>query len=314
MGFDDTSNTRTDTQPAEGDNEPLSLVGVTFDKLPPVPDNILRIQGRDKLEQPRDKTIPVFELPEGKPTVGAGTRYSDIIRDRHQDDVRFHLGPRINRGELTTPPGAVERKEVPTTAVPAVPMESVGASAEFQKRMREEFDSLPSSVRKLLADKGMTVVVADNMVDAAPDLKDEHPRGWPAGTTFANEDGAFRPDKREIIVAETFKNNAGQDIRSNRADGVLRHETGHAVDAALDNYSQEADFKAAYDKDVAAMPKDVRAKLEYLLQPDGAGEQETFAEVFGAIYGGSANKSETALILQSFPNVSTLMRQKLASL
>lgn len=314
MGFDNTSNTRTDAHSAEGENEPLNLVGVTFDKEPPTPDHILRIQGRDKLPRARDQSIPVFELPEGQPTVGAGTRYSDIIRDRHQDDVRFHLGPRINRGELATPPGAIERKDVPTSAVPAVPMESVGASAEFQKRMREEFDGLPSPVRKLLADKGMTVVIADNMVDAAPDLKDEHPRGWPQGTTFANEDGAFRPDKREIIVAETFKNSAGQDIRSKRADGVLRHETGHAVDAALDNYSQESDFKAAYDKDVAVLPKDVKAKLEYLLQPDGAGEQETFAEVFAAIYGGSANQSETALILQSFPNVTTLMRQKLASL
>jgi hypothetical protein len=312
MGFDDTNDTRADVQAKEPEHEPLSLVGV-FDKPTP-PNFIQEIKGLDGKEKPRDQTVPAFRLPVGHPTVGPGTRFSDIIRDKHEDDVKFHLGPRIRRGDVTTPPTLPERKDVPTTVSPAVPMESVNASPEFQQRIREQVDAFPAGVRKLLSDKGMAVRVSDNIVDAAPDLKDERPRGWPPGSTFANEDGAFRPDQRLILVSETFKDSSGKDVRSDRSAGVLRHETGHAVDAALDNYSQEADFKAAYDKDVAAMSPEAKAKLAYLLQADGAGAQECFAEIFAAIYGGSANDSQTALILQSFPEATDLVRKKMNSL
>jgi hypothetical protein len=311
MGFDDTSKTRTDVQPAEAEQS-LNLATVHADSRPqrrPDPLQLLQDGGKDQTRE----NARVRELPAGHPSVGAGTRHSDIIRDRHQDDIRLHLGPRIFRGDVTTPPPS-KRVDVPTTATPAVAMENVGASKEFVDNMRSEVDHFPPGVRKLLADKGMTVMVTDAMVDGAPDLKGEHPRGWPPGTTFANEDGAFRPDQRLIMVAETFEEVNGKIVRSDRAGGVLRHETGHAVDAALDNYSQEKEFKAAYDKDVTTMPADVKKKLDYLLQADGAGEQECFAEVFAALNGGSANASQTALILQNFPTVADLLRKKLATL
>jgi hypothetical protein len=304
LGLEDTKG-RTDVQPAEAEHEPLSLAAIHADKPRPLPDLIQQIREKFGDEQVR--------VPAGHPSVGAGTAYSDIIRDRYKDDIRFHLGPRLREGDVVPPP-AKRGVDVPSTIAPAVSMENVGASAAFAQQMRAQMDTLPAGVRKLLADNGMTVMVTDEMVDGAPDLKDEHPRGWPKGTTFANEDGAFRPDKRLIMVAETFEELDGKIVRSDRAEGVIRHETGHAVDAALNNYSQDKDFKTAYDKDVAAMPADVKKKLDYLLQPDGAGEQETFAEVFAALNGGSANASQTALILQTFPSVATLLKQKLASL
>lgn len=297
MALDDAKETRTPTQPEQSEQQAIGLV------------QLLKGDGPDK-PQRRD----VRELPSGRPTVGAGTRHSDIIRDRHPDDIRMHLGPRFRRGDIVEPRERPRGTDVPTTAVPAVSMENVHASTDFAERMRKEMDALPTGVRRLLADKGMVVIVAGGMIDAAPDLKGEHPRGWPPGTTFANEDGAFRPEQRAIMVAETFEDTDGKDVRSNRAEGVLRHETGHAVDAALDNYSQEDAFKAAYDQDVSAMPALAKQRLSYLLQPDGAGQQETFAEVFAALHGGSANANQTDLILANFPHVTELMKQKLATL
>jgi hypothetical protein len=318
MGFDDqtTDAKRPDARPS-GDatqhdvhedehndhHEPLSLTALSPPRRPDI-DALLRAP--EKIRFPEQ-----FKPRTGHPTVGAGTSYSDVIRDTHKDEIPFHLGPRPFRGDVTTIPSPLD---VPTAAVPAVPMKNIGASADFAQHVRDQTDSLPAPIRKLLADQGMTVIATDKMPDAAPDIKDEHPRGWPPGTTMANEDGAFRPDKRAILVAETFVAQDGKETHTDRAEGVLRHETGHAVDAALDNFSQSDAFKAAYDKDVAAMPDDVKKKLEYLLQSDGAGAQECFAEVFASIYGGSANDSQTGLILKSFPNVTDLVRQKLASL
>lgn len=298
MAFDDTTKTRSEApspqaSPAETEHEPLNLLGLQLDKLPVGSELLLT------------KRV-------GHPSVGAGTAYSDIIRDRFPDDVRFHLGPLIRRGELVEP--RTNAVDVPTSAVPAVKEDNFGASPQFAQHMRDEMDGLPAGVRRLLSDHGITLVVTDRMLDAAPDLKGQHPRGWPDGTTWENDDGAFRPETREIMVSETFKDSKGTEEHSDRAEGVMRHETGHAVDAALGNYSQSADFKAAYDKDVAVMPQDVKDKLAYLLQANGAGQQETFAEVFAALNGGSANASQTALILQNFPNVAALVRRKLDSL
>lgn len=296
MAMDDTNDSTTRSAQEPPETNALGLIQLLRD-------------GNDKPQR-----TPVEQLPTGHPSVGPGTRHSDIIRDGHQNDVKFHLGPIIQRGDITTPHSRPRGSDVPSTVLPAVPMENIKASTDFAERMRKQMDAFPVGVRRLLADKGMTVVASGNMIDAAPDLKDEHPRGWPPGTTFANEDGAFRPDQRLIMVAETFLDADGKTVRSDRAEGVLRHETGHALDAALDNYSQEADFKAAYDKDVAAMSAADRLRLSYLLQADGAGQQETFAEVFAAMYGGSANANQSDLILASFPTVAEVMKKKLSTL
>lgn len=311
MGFDEpkTETKRPDVAAmtsGEHENEQHEGLSLTALSPPKRPDVEGLLQAPEKIKWPAR-----HEPRTGHPTVGAGTAYSDVIRDGHPDEIPFHLGPRPFRGDVTTLPTP---RDVPTPAVPAVPMENIGASSAFAQHIRDEMDALPAPVRKLLVDKGMAVIVADRMPDAAPDIKAEHPRGWPPGTTMANEDGAFRPDKRAILVAETFLDKDGKETHSDRAEGVMRHETGHAVDAALDNFSQSAAFKAEYDKDVAAMPDDVKKKLEYLLQADGAGAQETFAEVFAALNGGSANDSQTALILKSFPNATESVRKKLAEL
>jgi hypothetical protein len=262
-----------------------------------------------------DELSRLKELPAGRPDVGAGTPYSDIVRPEPTNDVRFHLPPPIMRGAVVIPagPGAVE---VAPSAVPGprVRIDNVGADPAFALRMRDEMDKLSPGVKKLLNDNGFSVVVTDQVVDAVPSLKGERPRGWPEGTTFANDDGVFYPGQRHIVIAERFEDKDGKDMRTNRAESVLHHETGHAVDAALGDFSQTAEFKAAYDKDVAAMTPDVKKKLEYLLQPGGSGQQETFAEVFAALNGSSANPEQTGFILQQFPETARLLQSKLAAL
>ena len=60
--------------------------------------------------------------------------------------------------------------------------------------------------------------------------------------------------------------------------------------------------------------------IDYMTQPDAkgiptrAGRDETFAEVFGALNGPSANKQDTESIRSYFPSVGALLKQQLAAL
>lgn len=179
-------------------------------------------------------------------------------------------------------------------------------SPEFRKKMLEEIAKLPEADRKLLANDGQRIVVAGKISEIEPSLKDVKPRGWPEGKTWDDADGAHFRDKK--IIAVTENTNAG---KTKRAEGVLRHEVGHAIDQALKDFSQSPEFKAAYDKDVEKLSPFDRAKQQYLLQTGEAGTQETFADVYGAINGASANPHQTQEILKKFPAVAELIKKRL---
>jgi hypothetical protein len=150
--------------------------------------------------------------------------------------------------------------------------------------------------------------------DADPSLAGVRPRGWPPGTTWDDDDGLFNPRTREITVAETHRDKeTGRFVPNDRIEGSIKHEAGHAVDLALGNMSHSDDFKRAFDADVAKMSPAEKQRFGYLLQDGHAGHEETFAEVFGAMHGSSANRSESQAILNDFPEVRALMQRRLAS-
>ncbi len=129
------------------------------------------------------------------------------------------------------------------------------------------------------------------------------------------------------MVAENFIY-GGNWQKNFRADGWIGHEMGHVIDLALNNgsspefidsrFSDSPEFKAAYNADLAkildmnsTLPPD---QLIYLLQPGRAGRQETFAEVFGSLFGTSSNKQYSEENLRLFPSVAALVRKQLATL
>lgn len=186
-------------------------------------------------------------------------------------------------------------------------IELKSGSPEFQERMLREIEKIPENERRLLAQSGHKISVVEKVTDADPSLANQQPRGWPPGRTWDDADGAYIGGQKNIVVAERTRSGP-----SNRAEGVLKHEVGHAIDVALDNFSQSKEFKEAYEKDLAKLTPEQRKYYSYFLQPNNAGAQEAFADIYGAINGSSANPSETQRILQDFPHLAAAIRQRLA--
>ncbi len=207
----------------------------------------------------------------------------------------------------------------PETDVPAekkgLQVENRGASPEFVARVQRAYDSLPAEQRKALEDSGYKVIVGAKVTDIEPSLKYELPRGHLPGVTWDHLDGFHNANTKTIAVAETHLDRSGNVNKSQRAEGVLKHESGHAMDVALGYFSQTPEFEQAFQQDAAKLSPFEKMKLQYLLNKEGgAGKSETFAEVYGAINGASSNPSETDATLRQFPNVAKLVRERIAKL
>lgn len=183
-----------------------------------------------------------------------------------------------------------------------------GASPEFQERMLREIQNIPEADRALLASRGIRIAIAGRVTDLDPSIANEQPRNWDRGSTQEDTDGIFLNDERRtVVVAEHTRSGP-----SNRAEGVLRHEIGHAMNLALDNFSDSREFRRAYDMDVRNMSREQRRLLTFWLQPaQGAGRDEALADVYAALRGGVPNREQTEQILRAFPNIARLLRARL---
>ena len=177
---------------------------------------------------------------------------------------------------------------------------------EFKERMLREIANLPELDRRLLAQSGHKIQLVQKVTDADPSLANQQPRGWPPGKTWDDADGVYLGGQKSIVVAERTRNGP-----SMRTEGVLKHEVGHAVDAALDNVSGSKEFRDALQKDVDKLSADQRKYYSYFLQPFNAGPQEAFADVYGAVNGASSNPHETERILKDFPETAAVIRKRL---
>lgn len=202
-------------------------------------------------------------------------------------------------------------------------IELFGASPAFQDKAIQYVEQIPLADRKLLAQDHIGCAVASTVLQVAPELKGVTPRGWPPGTTYASDEGVFMSERNLVIIAESTDKG-----KSPRMPAAVRHELGHAVDKALYDlspmiqrevavdaphmFTSTAEFAQAYDADAANLYKNrpdeaTKTQIAYLLQPNFAGAQETFAEVYAGINGGTANQDQTSEILEDFPEVKALI-------
>jgi hypothetical protein len=190
------------------------------------------------------------------------------------------------------------------------------------EKVENTINQLPENIQDFLVAHGIRIVAARTVLDELPGLKNDHPRDWNKGKTWNNVEGTFRTDRNEVIVSEVVLGIDNKWGPNQRVEGVARHETGHAIDHALGDYSiNNKEFADAYQADLAKMPESVRKQLSYLLQPGYAGRQETFGELFAAINGGAAldipgDKTHyyTNLLKQYFKETIQVMTQKLESI
>jgi hypothetical protein len=170
--------------------------------------------------------------------------------------------------------------------------------------------TIPKEIRKALVDGGYQVLIAPTMLSAMPGWEGAAPRGWREDSNYDNVGGLFQPTTKRIIIPEQLQSRKSPNTYSanSRANFTIRHEIGHAYDDFQGNVSRSDDFTDAYTRDADKLDKYQEEQFAYFLQPNGAGFQELFAELFAAAYTPDAeNESKYKNLLKSFPRTTALM-------
>jgi len=189
-------------------------------------------------------------------------------------------------------------------------------SPAFRGRLISAAKSIPDNVWQGLKRRGWRFMAAPFVTDAAPSLLKQQPRGWPAGATWRNTDGVHLPTRRWLVFAQQRQDYQGRVVAASRVGGVVRHETGHAFDMATATsarfHSLEAEFTAAYARDVQRLSEEQRQDFQYFLRDSKAGRQEAFAEAFAVHLGGGSDTARSEQFRQSFPRVMKHVRRLIA--
>lgn len=176
--------------------------------------------------------------------------------------------------------------------------------------VRSAFDGLPPTIKQLLINGNVQIVVTPTMIDKFPAGAYQERMGYGGGTDKSC-DGLCTG--RLIVIAEHKINErtdeVGPAISGNFMEETFLHESGHAIDNCLNSYSQSAEFKTAYTADVAKMPDDDKSKLAYFLQKNGQGQAETFAELASSLLGN--HRWAAGAMVDNCPATMKCVREKL---
>lgn len=182
---------------------------------------------------------------------------------------------------------------IPRKTPRLVPVEHLpGTTKAFRDRIDATVRKLPDGIQKKLRDQAVKIETGELLTDIRRDLRGKRPRGWPKGMTWDNAEGAHSAGR--VSVSEKLRTRSGQVRKSERIEGVLRHEIGHALDDSLleeGSFSASEEFLRAYRKDKKRMTGEVRRNFAYFLQAGIAGPREAFAEVFAVSQGGGASSN-----------------------
>ncbi len=190
-------------------------------------------------------------------------------------------------------------------------------SDDFRRRVNVAVATIPEPIWRELHNAGWRLQIAEFVIDAAPTLMGERPRGWPTGMTWENTDAVNIPQRQMVVIAEKRRNRQGEVVIAERIEGVLRHEIGHAFDRIaggnLRFQSSHPAFVNAYERDLHEIAKEQGAKLGYYLQGDAAGRQEAYAEAFAIVLGGGSDPNKQDDFLNAFPRVIAFVEQSMTA-
>lgn len=181
-------------------------------------------------------------------------------------------------------------------------------SPDFLEEARNALYRVPLFLLQELSRKGWRVVLVWHMLDAFRELRHITPRGWRNRTTMSYLDGMCYSMNEAVVLAEHFINvHTNRWERASRVPYVLLHEVGHAVDSCWGMLSKKKAFKKAWLKDIRALKRCDRRRLQYSIQYNSAaGRSEAFANVFTALLG---EGGDSAYMLRCFPNTARYIQE-----
>lgn len=186
----------------------------------------------------------------------------------------------------------------------------------FTRLVKELLVAMPAPVLKLLLDSGGRIVLVSSAVEHDMRIQNSAPRGWDSSFSW-KESPALTQGSKVVMSQFRADSRTGEPVSTTEEIGVLRHETGHAVDYCLGEFSDSAEFKHAYALEAAKVPDEHRQKLDYYLQKSNNGASETFAELYCYSTGGETDagrKESGELVHKYFPHCEQLMSKRLAAL
>lgn len=180
--------------------------------------------------------------------------------------------------------------------------------------VREQIRKYPKSVKKMLYENHIEVVLTPTLIDKNPEMKNQEGRGYD-GYTLKSCPGMFQ-DGRSIVICERtmdeYTESVHDPIPTERILATLNHECGHAIDSCLGDLSESDEFKHVYLLDAAAAQRldaSVSRDLAYYLQKSEAGQQECCGELLGIILGTDNDRSEK--MKTAFPQTINFLKLKL---
>lgn len=217
-----------------------------------------------------------------------------------------------NSRSATPKRAAAAAVDIPTNLI----VKEQGTTQQFADEVKKALTKVPRNVLVALANKGYKVVLSEKLTDAVPAAKNQQVRGYQEHATWDEVYGMFNRTTRRVVMAElAVTKNGGRTVLgplrdTQRREGILRHECGHAVDQMLGNLSHKPEFVAAYEKGLKTISQYERKTLDYYLQPGDAGREETFAEIFAALEGDACDRNSDILLKNHFPELVALIRTK----
>jgi uncharacterized Zn-binding protein involved in type VI secretion len=217
----------------------------------------------------------------GSPTVMINNQMACRVMDIVVEVPGLALGPMdpIAMGCPTVEIGGPTVPGATLALVLAILQTGGTADATDMGLAAQQLVNLPPGMLQTMINQNQHVVVCRGAVtDYRTDYIGVQPRGWPAGSTFAQVTGTYFPDKHEVVVAVIGHGTpAGPHLprvgEGQGSSNVVLHEATHAVDFAPGGNRSATDpnFIAARNADLAGLS-------QYETQPGTAGPEETYAE------------------------------------
>lgn len=162
-------------------------------------------------------------------------------------------------------------------------------TAANSKAIKDAIKNLPPTVKKILRDHGVGFSIAPTMEEQFPVFLRQEREGFP-GYSNGTVGGLFDISTNKVCVFQSkFDETSHQPLGARTPEdlvGTFLHESGHAIDACLGNYSQSVEYRTAFYRDIDQMPENISSKVKPFAQKTLFSQKESCAELTSVVLGG----------------------------
>lgn len=221
----------------------------------------------------------------------AETGQAELCLQKIENEASFESG------KMATPSAQKNTSRELSKSVEIVPPKfgHTPVTAVNAKAIKDAVMNFPPKVRKVLNDNGVGFSIAPTMEEQFPVFLRQEREGFP-GYTNGTVGGLFDVNTNKICIFQSkFDESTHQPLEVRTAEdlvGTFLHESGHAIDAYLGNYSQSEQYRIAFYRDIDEMPGNINLKIKSFAQKTAFSQKESCAELTSVLLGGVRPNAE----------------------